>query len=137
MSKYDDIINLPHHVSKTRKPMSMESRAAQFAPFAALSGHDEAVNETARLTSSRMDLSQEMLSSLSRRLVYTLEQRSPISVTYFQPDAYKEGGEYVTVGGIIKKIDDIEGTIVFSDKRSIRLDDIYSLDGDIFNDFEE
>ena len=137
MSKYDDIINLPHHVSKTRKPMSMESRAAQFAPFAALSGHDEAVNETARLTSSRMDLSQEMLDNLSLRLAYALEQGAPVTVTYFQPDAYKDGGKYVTASGIIKKVDDVEGTIVFSDKRTIRLDDIYWLDGDIFNDFDE
>lgn len=137
MSKYDDIINLPHHVSKTRKPMSMESRAAQFAPFAALSGHDEAVNETARLTSSRIELSQEMLDNLSLRLAYALEQGVPVTVTYFRPDAYKDGGKYVTASGIIKKIDDVEGTIVFSDKRSIRLNDIYSLDGEIFNDFDE
>ena len=137
MSKYDDIINLPHHVSKTRKPMSMESRAAQFAPFAALSGHDEAVNETARLTFSRMDLSQEMLSSLSRRLAYALEQGTPVTVTYFRPDAYKEGGEYMMASGVIKTVEDVDGTVVFSDKRTIRLDDIYWLDGDIFNDFDE
>ena len=137
MSKYDDIINLPHHVSKIRKPMSMESRAAQFAPFAALSGHDEAVNETARLTSSRIELSQEMLDNLSLRLAYALERQSPITITYFRPDAYKDGGKYVTTSGIIKKVDDVDGTIVFSDKRTIRLDDIYWLDGDIFNDFDE
>ena len=137
MSKYDDIINLPHHVSKTRKSMPMENRAAQFAPFAALTGHDDAVNETARLTSSRIELSQEMQWYLSRRLVYALEQQSTVTVTYFQPDPYKEGGKYVTKSGIIKKVDNIDRAIIFSDKRSIRLDDIYSLEGEIFHDFDE
>ena len=137
MSKYDDIINLPHHVSKTRKSMPMENRAAQFAPFAALTGHDNAVNETARLTSSRIELSQEMQWYLSRRLVYALEQQSPVTVTYFQPDPYKEGGKYVTKSGIIKTVDNIDRAIIFSDKRSIRLDDIYSLEGEIFHDFDE
>lgn len=137
MSRYDDIINLPHHVSKTRKPMSMENRAAQFAPFAALTGHDAAIAETARLTASRLELSQEMLGNLSRRLAYALECQSSVTVTYFEPDAYKEGGRYVTASGIIKRIDEADGTIVFTDKRRVRLAAIYSLDGDIFNDLEE
>lgn len=137
MSRYDDIINLPHHVSKTRRPMSMENRAAQFAPFAALTGHGAAITETARLTSSRMELSQEMMRNLSRRLAYALERQSPVTVTYFEPDAYKEGGRYVTASGMIRRVDDTDGAIVFSDKRRIRLADIYSLDGVIFNDLEE
>ncbi|MDE6270043.1 MAG: YolD-like family protein [Muribaculaceae bacterium] len=136
MSKYDDIINLPHHVSKTRKHMSMESRAAQFAPFSALTGHGDAINETARLTSSRLELSQEMLDSLTIRLAYALDRQTSVTVTYFEPDPHKKGGKYVTASGVIKRVDDVDGTIVFSDKRSIRLADIYSLEGDIYRDFE-
>lgn len=117
--------------------MSMENRAAQFAPFAALSGHDAAIAETARLTFSRMELSQEMMRNLSRRLAYALERQSSVTVIYFEPDAYKEGGRYVTASGIIRRVDDTDGTIVFTDKRRVRLADIYSLDGDIFNDLEE
>lgn len=137
MSKYDDIINLPHHVSKVRRPMSMENRAAQFAPFSALTGHGEAINETARLTSTRLELSQEMLDSLSRRLAFALERQAPVTVTYFEPDPHKKGGKYVTARGVIKKVDDVAGIIVFSDKRSIGLVDIYSLEGNIFSDFED
>ena len=135
MSRYDDIINLPHHVSKTRTPMSMENRAAQFAPFAALSGHYEAINETARRTSSKIELSEGELANLTKRLDYALQLQSPVTVTYFQPDSHKEGGQYVTVEGIIKKIDEYEGSIIFTDKRSIQLADVLSIEGDIFIDF--
>ena len=135
MSRYDDIINLPHHVSKTRTPMSMENRAAQFAPFAALSGHYEAINETARRTSSKIELSEGELANLTKRLDYALQLQSPVTVTYFQPDSHKEGGQYVTVEGIIKKIDEYEGSIIFTDKRSTQLADVLSIEGDIFIDF--
>lgn len=137
MSRYDDIINLPHHVSKTRKPMPMENRAAQFAPFAALSGHDEAINETARHTLSRIELSETDNTRLAMRLAHALTAQSPVTVTYFVPDDHKEGGNYATTSGIIKKIDEYECRIIFTDKRSIRLADILSLDGDIFNDLED
>lgn len=91
MSRYDDIINLPHHVSKIRTPMSMENRAAQFAPFAALTGHDAAIAETARLTSEKPELSAEELDKLSRRLVYAIEKDATIRITFFQPDSLKQG----------------------------------------------
>ncbi|WP_285827801.1 YolD-like family protein [Bacteroides acidifaciens] len=137
MSRYDDIINLPHHVSQTRTPMSMENRAAQFAPFAALSGHNEAINETARQTSSKIELSEGELATLTKRLEYAIQLQSSVTVTYFQPDSHKEGGKYVTADGIIKKIDEYEGCIIFTDKLSIRLADVLSIDGDIFNDFDD
>ncbi|WP_290433001.1 hypothetical protein [Muribaculum intestinale] len=137
MSRYDDIINLPHHVSKTRTPMSMENRAAQFAPFAALTGHDDAIQETARHTTSKETLTDVEQNRLSNRLVYALELQASVTVTYFIPDDRKEGGKYVTAGGIIKKVDEYEGCIVFTDRRSIRLADIVALDGDIFNDFDD
>ena len=136
MSKYDDIINLPHYVSHTRPPMSMENRAAQFAPFAALTGHNEAINETARQTSSKIELSEGDLANLTKRLDYAIQLQSPVTITYFQPDSHKEGGQYVSARGIIKKIDEYDGCIIFTDKRSIRLADILTIDGDIFNDFD-
>lgn len=136
MSRYDDIINLPHHVSKTRKPMSMENRAAQFAPFAALTGHDDAIYETSRLTSSRVELSEDEQISLTKRLEYAIKRQSSVNITYFQPDTLKEGGEYITLNGIIKKVDEYESCIILSDKRKIRLADILSLEGEIYNNFE-
>ena len=137
MSRYDDIINLPHHVSKTRTPMSMENRAAQFAPFAALTGHDAAIAETARHMSSKIELSEGELANLTKRLDYAIQLQSPVTVTYFQPDSRKEGGQYVTTNGIIKKIDEYEGRIIFGNKLSIRLADVLSIDGDIFNNFDD
>lgn len=136
MSKYDDIINLPHHVSKTRKPMSMESRAAQFAPFAALTGHDAAIAETARLTSEKPELSLEELDKLSRRLVYAIEKDATINITFFQPDASKHGGSYKQVVGKVKKIDKIEGMIILADKQTIRFDCILRIDSNVFDDME-
>ena len=105
MSRYDDIINLAHHVSKTRTPMSMENRAAQFAPFAALTGHDAAIAETARLTSEKPELSLEELDRLSRRLAYAVEKDATVTITFFQPDAFKNGGRYRQVSGKVMKTD--------------------------------
>lgn len=136
MSKYDDIINLPHHVSKTRKPMSMENRAAQFAPFAALSGHDAAIAETARLTAEKPELSLEELDKLSRRLVYAVEKDALIKITFFQPDAFKQGGSYKQVVGQIKKIDEIAGMIIMTDKQAIALSCIINIEGELFEDIE-
>ena len=89
MSRYDDIINLPHHVSKTRTPMSMENRAAQSAPFAALTGHDTALAETARLTSEKSEPSSEELKWLSFRLEHAIKRNAEVIITYFQPDVFK------------------------------------------------
>lgn len=136
MSKYDDIINLPHHVSKTRKPMSMENRAAQFAPFAALSGHDAAIAETARLTAEKLELSLEELDKLSRRLVYAVEKDALIKITFFQPDAFKQGGSYKQVVGQIKKIDEIDSLIILKDKQTIPLDCIIRIESKVLDDID-
>ena len=128
MSRYDDIINMPHHVSRTRTPMSMENRAAQFAPFAALSGHDDAISETARLTTSRIELSEDEARALNDKLKFAIEHRTSVTVTYFVHDLHKEGGKYVTATGIIKKIDEYDGNIIFTDKRTLLLADIISID---------
>lgn len=136
MSKYDDIINLPHHVSQIRTPMSMENRAAQFAPFAALSGHDDAIEETARLTAEKPELSSEEFDKLSRRLVYAIEMDAEILITFFQQDAFKHGGSILQTHGKVKKIDEIDGMIILADKQTVRLDCVLSIDSNVFNDTE-
>lgn len=114
----------------------MENRAAQFAPFAALTGHDDAISETSRLTSSRIELSEDEQVSLTKRLEHAIKLQSSVNITYFRPDTLKEGGEYITLNGIIKKVDEYESCIILSDKRKILLADILSLEGDIYNDFD-
>ena len=136
MSRYDDIINLPHHVSKTRTPMSMENRAAQFAPFAALTGHDAAIAEMARLTSEKPELSLEELDRLSRRLAYAVEKDATVTITFFQPDAFKNGGNYRQVSGKVMKIDEYDKVMILSNKQSIPLDYVMSIESNIFTDNE-
>lgn len=118
MNRYDDIINLPHY-EPHHKRMSMSNRAAQFAPFSALTGHNDAIAETARLTSEKIELTNEEKDRLSRRLVYALDHKMPVDITYFRPDQFKTGGAYVTVSGYIKKIDETEGLITLIDGLSI------------------
>ncbi|MEE0674529.1 MAG: hypothetical protein U0L58_04130 [Ruminococcus sp.] len=130
MDNYDDIINLERPKNTTRKPMSAHDRAAQFAPFAALTGYDSAINETARLTDSKIELSEEELRELGEKIVF-LAQHShdkPLAdFVYFVPDLRKEGGSYVTATGNVRKIDDFERVVIFTDGRRINLDDIFSI----------
>ena len=134
-SRYDDIINLPHHVSPWRRPMSMENRAAQFAPFAALTGHDRAIGETARLTSEMTELSPDEQAELTRRLAIALDEKdSVVSVTYFIPDGRKHGGSYRVHTGRIKKLDEYASCIIMSDGTSIPLRSIKSIEGRLFSD---
>ena len=130
MSRYDDIINLPHHVSPTRKQMSMHDRAAQFAPFAALVGYDDAVAETARLTESRPELDEQEQRVINKRLAYIadhIHERPEVCIKYFVPDERKSGGKIVEVSGIVKKISDADATITLADGCKIRLSDIVDL----------
>ena len=130
MSRYDDIINLPHHVSPTRKRMSMHDRAAQFAPFAALVGYDDAVAETARLTEARPELDAQEQWAINDRLAYIadhIHEQPEVRIKYFVPDEHKSGGAIVEVSGKVKKISATDGTIVMADGRKIRLSDIVDL----------
>lgn len=127
VDKYKDIINLPHHVSENRRPMSMYERAAQFAPFAALTGHDDAIEETARLTSARIELSDDRRRQLDEILATAISQHKGVVVTYFVADRRKKGGAYVSHRGVPAKIDEYEGMLIFTDKTSIPLDDVFSL----------
>lgn len=137
--KYDDIINLPHHVSTKRPQMSMQDRAAQFSPFAALTGYDAAVKEAARLTDSRTELSDEELSILNIKfqiLLDHLREKPNVSFTYFKPDAKKSGGKYVTLRGIVKKADTFKRLVVMQDDTGIPMDDILDIEGEIFESLQ-
>lgn len=136
---YDDIINLPHHVSSARPHMSAIDRAAQFSPFAALTGYDAAVKETARLTGERLELDEYEKDALNDRLqliVDTLGQGYQIAVTYFLPDKRKAGGEYVTVTGEVKKIDEYEHLIILRNGQKIPVEDVIDLDGELFKSLQ-
>lgn len=136
MSRYDDIINLPHHVSKIRKPMPMINRAAQFAPFAALTGHDEAITETARQTTPKRILSSDEQEILSKRLAYAIGhigERPNLTFTYFIPDTQKEGGRYVSTTGILRAYDDFEKRIVLEDGTVVLVETIVSISGDMLD----
>lgn len=132
MSKsYDDIINLPHHISKKRPQMSMADRAAQFSPFAALTGHDAAIKETARLTDDRIDLDEGELEILNMRfqlLFDNLDSNPEVTFTWFKPDIRKTGGSYETTHGTVKKIDHQNRLITMQDQTTIPMDDVVRIE---------
>lgn len=128
---YEDIIHLPHHVSKTRPPMSMADRAAQFSPFAALTGYDDAILETGRLTDEKLEAGEERLAVLNtqfRILMDHLADHPEVSVTYFVPDDRKSGGAYVTVKGRVKKVNDFDRFLVLQDGLRIPMDDVAEME---------
>ena len=137
--KYDEIMGLPHHVSKTRPQMPMSDRAAQFAPFAALTGYDSAIKETGRLTDESIELDEGALTALNMRyqlLMDALDEAPEVTITYFQPDERKAGGKYVSAVGTVKKIDDFERRITMRDGTRIPMDDVLSIDGELFSSLE-
>ena len=137
--KYNEIMGLPHHVSKTRPQMPMSDRTAQFAPFAALTGYDAAIKETGRLTDERIELDVEALSALDMKyqlLMEALDEAPEVTITYFQPDERKAGGKYITATGAVKKVDDFERRITMRDGTRIPMDDVLSIDGELFSSLE-
>ena len=119
--------------------MSLYNRAAQFAPFAALTGYEEAIIETARLTAPKVDMMEDNQQLLDRKLALlsrSLREQPTVSITYFQPDKKKSGGQYLTVTGVIKSIHDSERVILMADGKSVSIDTIISIDGDIFSSEE-
>lgn len=136
--KYADIIDLPHHQSATRLHMPVEDRAAQFSPFAALTGYEDAVKETARLTDERSELDEysketlnqqlnkikEGLRELSRNSSETVEDATQLSITYFVPDERKSGGAYVTITGTVGKLKEYEQLLVMTDGTEIPIEEI-------------
>ena len=137
--QYDDIINLPHHISKKHPQMSLYARSAQFAPFAALTGYEEAVTETAREVGERIDIDDELRNILDSKIQMLSEQikkKHEIIFTYFIPDLTKDGGKYINVTGIIKKIDTIKQLIILEDKTEIPINEIIDISGEVFKVFE-
>lgn len=127
MSEYDDIIDLPRPKSK-HEPMPMSDRAAQFSPFAALTGYGDAIDETARLTDARIELSEEERAELDYKQQYLATLDSPtVTVTYFVPDERKSGGAYVTHTGVLKRVDEVERMVVFKDGLRVPLDEVVDI----------
>jgi len=127
---YDDIINFPHHVSKSHPQMSMMNRAAQFAPFAALTGHSAAIEETARLTDEQQELADEDSEALNQKMAYlreTINEHPIITITYFEPDRKKAGGKYKSIDGQLKNIDDYNQSIVLKSGEVIFLKSILDI----------
>ena len=137
-NKYDDIIDLRRPISPSRTKMSLSDRAAQFSPFAALTGYEAAVEETARQTEQKTELSEDMKTIINEKiqiLIDRLDDKAEVRITYFVPDKKKSGGAYVTSVGIVKTVDSYERRIVMADKTSIPIDQIWDIDGDIFERF--
>lgn len=127
---YNDIINMPHHVSKKHPQMSLEARSAQFAPFSALTGYDDMIEETARYTNEKIEIDEEQKYILDNKLQIVRENianKPQISCTYFIPDGKKEGGKYVTVKGNVKKIDELKQAIILENKTEIKISEITNL----------
>ena len=130
MGEYDDIIGLPHHVSSTRPHMPMLDRAAQFQPFRALTGYEDAVQETARYTDEKVELTEDEKALLAvelQRLSDDIASRPQVTLTCFRPDKKKSGGAYVTTTGRLKKIDDIEGALILASGERIVIEDILDI----------
>jgi hypothetical protein len=136
---YDDIINLPHHISKMRPQMSMKDRAAQFSPFAALTGYDAAIKETGRLTDEKIELDDEALNNLNMKfqiLFEKLDEQPDIAITYFKPDETKSGGAYLTTTDKLKKVDEYERIITTANGTKIPMDDVINLESEIYQFLE-
>ena len=133
---YDDIIYLPRHVSKRHPQMSLYNRAAQFAPFAALTGYGEAIAETARQTAPKIEIMEDDRQLMDRKLLLLtnhLEEEPTITITYFQPDRRKSGGQYLTITGVVKAIRTNERIIIMKDRTKISIDTIVGLEGEVFS----
>lgn len=139
MNNYEDIINLPHPTSSKHPRMSRESRSAQFAPFAALTGYEDAVKETARLTDERLEIDEGLKSLLNTRLqiiLNNIKNKPLIAFTYFVYDKKKTGGKYITATGNVKKLNLVEQYIMLEDKTKIPINEVINITGDIFNSKE-
>lgn len=134
--RYDDIIGLPHHQSATRPHMPLTDRAAQFSPFAALTGYDAVITETARLTDRRIELDEDEKAAITQKLRTVLEhirERPELTVTWFRPDGKKDGGAYVTVTGKVRRIDEYSRTILMTDGTRIPICDVTALEEELLH----
>ena len=137
--QYDDIINMEHHKSKKHPPMSLYARSAQFASFAALTGYEDAVRETAREVMERIVIDDELKNILDGKIQLLSEQinkKPEVIFTYFIPDLTKDGGIYISVAGVVKKIDTYNQNIILEDKTEIPINDILDISGEVFKIYE-
>lgn len=138
MKNYDDIINLPHHVSKNHHQMSRYNRAAQFAPFSALTGYEESINEAGRYVTNKIELDDSNKEEINFKLNILnnlINQRNQVTFIFFSKDKLKNGGSYKTIKGILKKYDEINNLIILEDKTKIYIDDIFSIKSPIFDNY--
>ena len=132
---YEDIVNLPPHISKKHPQPSMIDRAARFAPFAAITGYEEMVLEEARVTEERIDLDEGALALLNEKLNMIqefLDEEPEVTIIYFEPDKKKSGGAYVSATGVVKRIDEYEHLVTLTDGKKILIEDIYAIESDLF-----
>lgn len=132
---YEDIVDLPHHISKKHPQPTMADRAARFAPFAAITGYEEMVLEEARVTDERIEMDESSKAALNEKLNIILEfldEQPEVSITYFEPDMRKAGGAYVTITGTVKRIDEYERIVLMTDEKIIKIDEIYAIESDLF-----
>jgi len=137
---YEDIVNLPHHVSRNRPQMPLRDRAAQFAPFAALTGYGEAIDETARWTEERREMDENERAVLDSRLRFLstrLEEQPKVEIEHFVPDSRKTGGAYVRTEGRLTAISSSSRTLMLIDGTVINLDNITAIESPLFNTVED
>ena len=134
---YADIVDLPHHVSKKHPQPTMADRAARFSPFAAITGYEEMVLEEARITDEFLELDEGTKSVLNAKLQMVqdlLPEQSEITFTYFQPDERKDGGAFLTIEGVVKKVDVFERILILQDGTKLQMDNVLDIDGEIFKE---
>ena len=132
---YEDIVNLPRHISKVHPQATMADRAARFSPFAAISGYEDMVKEAARVTEERIDITdatKELLNEKLNMIIEFLDEEPEVTITYFEPDKKKDGGAYISITGTVKRIDEYERFVLMSDDKKIRIEEIYAIESDLF-----
>ena len=136
MNKYEEILYLPHHTSSKRKPMSLESRSAQFAPFSALTGYEDEINEIGRLTDEKIELTEEAKEQINNQLFWLKNHKEEkFNITYFIKDSKKSGGYYQTSTTKLKKIDSVKQIITTSSNQKILIDNIVKIELLTYNNF--
>lgn len=132
---YEDIVNLPRHISKVHPQATMADRAARFSPFAAISGYEDMVKEAARVTEERIDITdatKELLNEKLNMIIEFVDEAPEVTITYFEPDKKKDGGAYISITGTVKRIDEYERIVLMSDDKKIRIEEIYTIESDLF-----
>ena len=132
---YEDIVNLPRHITKIHPQATMDDRAARFSPFAAISGYEDMVKEAARVTEERIDITdatKELLNEKLNMIIEFLDEEPEVTITYFEPDKKKDGGAYISITGTVKRIDEYERFVLMSDDKKIRIEEIYAIESDLF-----